>query len=358
MLSKGPERRVTRKSRLIRSYLLDGVRASRPNLVEDAASVFGISSQAINRHLSVLVDAGLLVASGKTRSKKYALGPVREKLEAYPLTGLQEDIVHRRDFGYVFEGLPQNISEICHYGFTEMLNNAIDHSEGREVWVSAARDEVQVRITIQDDGEGIFKRIARLLDLPDPRTSLIELSKGKLTTDPAHHSGQGIFFTSRAFESFHIFSGDLVFTHDDARKNDYLMDIDVPENGTLVMMSIAVQSDKDLGVVFSEYTSGEAGDYDFSKTVVPLRMALYEGEALVSRSQAKRILTRADRFRTVILDFAGVDKIGQAFADEMFRVYHRNHPDVELVPIHITEEIDLMIRRVYAESMGDLPGSH
>jgi hypothetical protein len=47
----------------------------------------------------------------------------------------------------------------------------------------------------------------------------------------------------------------------------------------------------------------------------------YEGESLMSRSQARRLMNRFDRFSEVVLDFTGVNFIGQGFADEIFRVF-------------------------------------
>ena len=66
---------------------------------------------------------------------------------------------------------------------------------------------------------------------------------------------------------------------------------------------------------------------------------------MVSRSQAKRILARAERFKEVILDFTGVKEIGQGFADEVFRVFAKEHPDVNIVSMFTTPEIDRMITR-------------
>ena len=56
-------------------------------------------------------------------------------------------------------------------------------------------------------------------------------------------------------------------------------------------------------------------------------------------------MQRVDRFRTVVLDFAGVDTIGQAFADEIFRVFANAHPNVELIPLHAATDVQQMIRR-------------
>ena len=339
---------ITKRTRTIRQYLIDAVRVGHQDVVQMATDAFGISRQSIHRHLSALVDEGFLEAIGKTRSRRYTLGVIRAHVARYPLEKLDESLVHRRDFSFVFEGLPSNLSEICHYGFTEILNNAIDHSEGDEVVVVVKRSEEGVGISISDNGEGVFKRIARLLELNDPRESLLELSKGKLTTDPANHTGQGIFFTSRSFDSFIIESGELAFDHDDNYKNDFLLHHEHESEGTQVAMWIAIDSEKDLGAVFDEY-SGGPDEYRFEKTVIPLRLALYEGETLVSRSQAKRILNRVEKFRIVILDFEGVDTIGQGFADEVFRVFESQHEEIELIPVGATTRVQQMINRVHAD---------
>jgi anti-sigma regulatory factor (Ser/Thr protein kinase) len=340
---------ITEKTRIIRGFLLDAIRLRKQDVVADASKAFGISRQSINRHLSTLVEEGWLTASGNTRARVYSLGPKRFLSSMYSLEGLDEHLVYRNDFAFIFEGLPDSVIEICHYGFTEMLNNARDHSEGEYVTVTAIRDGENVSIIVSDDGEGIFKRIARIMKLSDPRESILELSKGKLTTDPENHTGEGIFFTSRAFDYYHINSGDLCFTHHDNVSNDVLLHNKTVENGTTVHMEIALNSTKDLGQIFDEYSSGP-DEYRFERTIVPVRLALYEGESLVSRSQAKRILHRVEKFRTVILDFEDVDKIGQAFADEVFRVFLNNHPDINLISINTTKMIDRMITRAQSNN--------
>ena len=42
------------------------------------------------------------------------------------------------------------------------------------------------------------------MHLLDERHAILELSKDQLTTDPARHTGDGIFFTSRMFDSFDL----------------------------------------------------------------------------------------------------------------------------------------------------------
>jgi len=46
-----------------------------------------------------------------------------------------------------------------------------------------------------------------------------------------------------------------------------------------------------------------------------------------------------------MLDFRNVPTIGQAFADEIFRVFANEHPGIELVPVRANSEIKRMIER-------------
>jgi anti-sigma regulatory factor (Ser/Thr protein kinase) len=332
----------TKRSRLIRKYLLNAVKSDNHQMLHDAQEIFKVSRQTIHSHLSALVELGYLVAYGNTKARTYGLGAKRSHTQKFPLKKLRESDVYYQDFGYIFKNLPDNIEDICHYGFTEMLNNAIDHSEGKFVYISAVRDEDNIKICIDDDGEGIFNHIARLMDLGDPRESILELSKGKLTTDPENHTGQGIFFTSRTFDSFYIASGDLTFFHNEGT-GDHLLHNEKEEEGTMVFMQVAMNSPRTLGSVFDEFTGTEDEDFAFNTTVVPVKLVLYEGEKLVSRSQAKRILNRVEKFKNVLLDFADVNSIGQAFADEVFRVFTRRNPHVNILPVNMTGNIERMI---------------
>ena len=74
-------------------------------------------------------------------------------------------------------------------------------------------------------------------------------------------------------------------------------------------------------------------------------MAEQNPNDLVSRSQAKRLLLRIDRFRTVVLDFENVNQIGQAFADEIFRVFARSHPGISVQFINANDDVRRMIKR-------------
>lgn len=333
------------RSAVIDAELLDAVEKHPHDLIATVVTSTGVSRAAVSARARELVSKGYISRTGNTRAATYSVGRNRRRYFRYGREGLAEDRVWTRDVAPLFVGVAKNIVDIAHHGLTEIVNNAIDHSEGQRVQVLADVSENQVLLVVVDDGVGIFRKITRALQLPDERLALLELSKGKLTTDPRRHSGEGIFFSSRMFDRFEIHSGGLVFRHDDG-EDDLLYDNEATRNphGTMVAMEISRTSNRDISEVFNEFSSGP-DEYAFAKTIVPVRLAKIGDENLVSRSQARRLMQRVDRFRTVILDFEGVERIGQAFADEIFRVFATEHPTIELVSMKAESEVQQMIRR-------------
>jgi anti-sigma regulatory factor (Ser/Thr protein kinase) len=317
----------------------------------------GVSRQVANGVLKRLEEQGLVRAEGQTRARVHRLvvQPLFDR--RLDLTGLEEDRVWHGLLRPALGELAPNVQTIWGYAVTEMVNNAIDHSGGRVLHLSAQGDALEIRVEIHDDGEGIFVHIQKALGLSQPEESLLELAKGKLTTAPEAHSGQGIFFTSRAMDRFEIASGELCFRHR-ARAADRFARLDPPVIGTRVQMALTRRSARVLADVFDDHTNPE--DMTFDRTVVPLYLAQVGGEALVSRSQAKRIALRLERFKHVELDFDGIAEIGQGFADELFRIFAKHHPQIRLVPINAGPLVDRMIRRAIAnaqQSPGDAPVS-
>lgn len=349
VLNRGQSMKKQQRIQQIHSFVLRDVQTHSKDITKVTAAEFGISRQAASRHVRDLVKKGLLSARGKTRSRSYELATISEKAVQLAITPeLEEDRVWRENFSPLVAALPPNISGICHYGFTEMFNNVIDHSEGTKVRTRMVMTAVTVEIWVIDNGIGIFEKIKRKLGLEDHRHAILELAKGKLTTDPERHTGEGVFFTSRMFDEFNILSGDLAFLHWQP-DNDWLIEDTESEVGTVVKMLISTNSSRSTKEVFDKYVT--AGDeFGFTKTIVPVSLLRYGTENLVSRSQAKRLLGRFERFKEIWLDFQGVPLIGQAFADEIFRVFQSTHPEIKLRWVDANEEVEKMIRRVTRES--------
>ncbi|MCB2263149.1 MAG: DUF4325 domain-containing protein [Candidatus Thiosymbion ectosymbiont of Robbea hypermnestra] len=339
---------VRRRGENIRRYIITNVEKHQKDITLVTAHKFGISRQAVNKHLQRLVREKALIRRGKTRNQSYSLHTIENWQKRFQVAkDFAEDIVWRSDVAPSLQQLPDNVFEIWHYGFTEMFNNAIDHSGGSRVTLRFQKTATTTELMIGDDGTGIFRKIQDELGLLDERHAILELAKGKLTTDPTNHTGEGIFFTSRMFDSFDILSGGTFFTHKFENDEDWILEIKSSQ-GTWVWMKLNNHTARTTKRIFDQYSSGD--DYGFTKTVVPVRLAQYGGDKLVSRSQAKRLLARVDRFQTVILDFDDVESIGQAFADEIFRIFRNKHPEIELRATKANSVVKRMISRTGSAS--------
>ena len=234
--------------------------------------------------------------------------------------------------------------DICEYGFTEIFNNAIEHSEGNVVLVTTEWDKDTVKISVADNGIGIFKKIKTAFNLADERESILQLSKGKLTTDPKNHTGEGIFFVSRCFDRFAITTNKLLYCRF-SDNNDWFVESrdDKTESGTCVSMKIDVKSKRNQKDIFDSFTNPET--YKFDRTHIWVQLSKAEEENYVSRSQAKRLLAGLEKFKEVILDFKNVAAAGQGFVDEVFRVFKNNHPEIQVTYTNANDDVKFMIER-------------
>ena len=340
--------RKSRENPEIRAFILEHVSDHPGDIRSVTAKHFKVNSVTIARYLRKLVDEGALATSGgETKARRYHLAVTKAETFVFDLSRCRDEgDIWREKIAPLLADLPENVLYFCQYGSNEMMNNAIDHSGGAHLTVRVSRDAVSVTIIIQDDGIGIFEKIRRDYNLDDPRHALLELSKGKLTTDPDKHSGEGIFFTSRMFDDFSIWSGGLFFRRFAEHDDDWLIEVtDRSEDfhGTYITMQINVNSTRTAEQLFNKYANDDRG---FSRTHVPVRLARYGNEQLVSRSQARRVLARFNKFSEVILDFKDVPRIGQAFADEIFRVFRREHPETSILWTRASPEVRQMIDHV------------
>jgi DNA-binding transcriptional ArsR family regulator len=342
-------RHVRTRGEDVRRYIVENVERFPSDISKRVAEKFGITRQAVNKHLRRLTEQKALTESGETRSRVYKLAPLSHWQKTYRIEDLRaspslgEDVVWRNDILPVLGQMPDNVRNIWSYAFTEMLNNALEHSGGDSITVKITKTAATTDMLIADNGVGIFRKIQKAMNLLDERHAVLELAKGKLTTDPSRHSGEGIFFTSRMFDEYAILSGGVSFSHEFGEDEDWILE-KAPQDGTTVYMKLNNHTARTVKKVFDQFSS-EKDDYQFNKTVVPVRLAQYGNDQLVSRSQAKRLLARVELFKIVIFDFKDVPTIGQAFADEIFRVFARAHPEIELHPLHASSEVKRMIER-------------
>ncbi|HUD40128.1 MAG TPA: DUF4325 domain-containing protein [Streptosporangiaceae bacterium] len=326
--------------------------------VADVARELGLSPTRIRQ----LADTGVIPSSRTPGGHRlFNLGAVRaavarRTLPEDPLTatmdaepswlheltllGLSEDVVWRKvaeDLGLDKEG---PAGRVVAYAFTEMLNNAIDHSCSESVTITWWTDTDQWTFEVRDYGVGAFPKLRQGLNLASEFEAVQELSKGKRTTDRQHHAGEGIFFTSKIVDLFRLTSSGVRWTVDNLR-HDSALGLVTPAEGTSVVCQIDPQTDRRIADVFHQFTR----DHAFVRTRPVVK--LFEiGTVFVSRSEARRLLDGLDAdFDTVEVDFTGVNDVGQGFVDELLRVWPNIHPGKTVIPTNMNEAVEFMIKR-------------
>jgi len=275
------------RGEVVRKFILDSLDKHPTDIVRIAAEKFGYSRQAIHKHVQRLIDEGAITPDGKTRNKIYRLAPLVTWRKDYVLgAGITEDQAWRTDMAPYLHKLPENAINIWHYGFTEMFNNAIEHSGGTIISVELKKTAVSTEVHIFDNGVGIFRKIQAALELMDERHAVLELAKGKFTTDPANHSGEGIFFSSRMFDEFVILSGGVYFSHEFDKLEDWICQPNTATVGTFVRMILHNHTTKIAKKVFDKFTS----DDDYGSAIPALlknqlvRILLWKEAGLMAHS--------------------------------------------------------------------------
>lgn len=327
------------KKQAIRSYILEKIGDGQESLSAAVREAFGISANTYHNYIKELVSENKIQKNGQG---KYEL--ITKRIDRTYKRSRGEFKSDTYAFDDCFENeiacLGRNIKSIWNYAFSEMANNVIDHSEAENMHVTIEKNYLFTTVIIKDDGVGIFNKIQKHFSLDSVDEAICELFKGKLTTDENNHSGEGIFFSSRMMDKFFIISNGKMFSTSKYNIDD-ISDIDDGEGGTCVYMSLSNFTKRTAKEVFDAYADVDNG---FTKTMIPMKNIF--DSSPISRSQAKRLCNRLDKFEEVIFDFDEVSWMGQGFAHQIFVVFARNYPEIKLTCINMSESVEKMYNHV------------
>ena len=321
----------------------------------------GVSRQYINMVIADLIAEKQVIKLGGTRNAFYVS---REYIAKHPevvptvlkKTYKNRSLEEHKIFLEIEEKfprvaqLPENIRSIFTFAFSEMFNNAIEHSQSKTIAVEVAVRGKDLSFIVSDSGVGAFRNIMRKRNLKSEIEAIQDLLKGKTTTMPKSHSGEGIFFTSKAADVFILdsFGYQLVITT--IAPDVSIHQASVRKRGTRVIFRITTDSTRHLNDVFKKYTNlAEEGGYGFDKTEIRVKL-FTTGSVHISRSQARRVLAGLEKFKIILFDYEKVSMVGQAFADEIYRVFQELHPDIRLENENVSEGVRFMVERAKNEA--------
>lgn len=328
----------TDKKQTIILYILEKISTEAQSISKVVSETFGVSPNTIHSYLNELIEKGVIE---KLNRGKYKLVNTHSEYTFSRSAGeLESDTLpYDRCLDPAINHLDGNIQRIWTYGLSEMVNNVIDHSNAENMKLIVIQNYLTTSVVLIDDGVGIFEKIKNHFGLSNLDEAICELFKGKLTTDAANHSGEGIFFTSKMMDSFTIISDGKIFTSSKF-SNDSIFDIENIQ-GTCVFMSLSNFTHKTPKEIFDQYSDIDGG---FNTTKIPLKN-IFDG-APVSRSQAKRVCNRLEQFTEAILDFDEIEWMGQGFAHQIFVVFKSLYPEISIIPINMNDSVESMYKHV------------
>jgi anti-sigma regulatory factor (Ser/Thr protein kinase) len=323
---------------------------------KDILGYFPVSRQYASALIGELVAEGNLIKLGSTHNAFYVAAQYAEKHpEIFPVKyaktfkniSLEE---HRildeieRTFPLLVS-LPENIRSIFTFAFSEMLNNAIEHSQSKIIHLEVSMQNNMLSFSISDSGIGAFRNIMQKKALQSELEAVQDLLKGKTTTMPKSHSGEGIFFTSKVGDLFVLDSYGYQLVVNNEISDVFVHPVKKMKKGTKVAFRLRTTSPLHLNDVFKKYTNiDNKSDHGFDKTEI--RVKLYTVAGIhISRSQARRVLSGLEKFKVVVFDYDKVPVVGQAFVDEIYRVFQHRHPAIKLENIHMNDGVKFMIER-------------
>jgi anti-sigma regulatory factor (Ser/Thr protein kinase) len=315
--------------------------------INDIVKGFSVSRQTASKMLSRLTKQGRLIREGVTKRVRFYL-PGRFAAVAHSIKrryknkNISEwDVATKLKEKSLFSSFSEQERSIFDYAFSEMLNNAIEHSQSEHIQIEVDRDK-NLSFQVNDTGIGVFRNIMEKRGLKNELEAIQDLMKGKTTTVPKLHSGEGIFFTSKIADVFSLESFGKKLTIDNLQEDIFVRSVKPSRRGTKVFFQISADTKKSLSELFGQYTTPDSMAFD--KTKIHVRLYTY-GTVHISRSQARRLLSGLEKFKHIVLDFDQINEMGQAFADEVFRVFKLAHPEITIEYVNANPEVEFMIQR-------------
>jgi anti-sigma regulatory factor (Ser/Thr protein kinase) len=246
------------------------------------------SRQHISVSLNILVKDNKLIRSGANRHTFYALpgnidvfaSVISRKLKNKNLSE-EKVLISLREEALFKNKMSDNLKSVFEYAFSEMLNNAIEHSRSKTISISVKVLNGDLEFEIRDFGIGVFRNIIGKLKLKSELEAIQELMKGKTTTQPKAHSGEGIFFTSKVADVFSMDSYGYRLIVNNKVKDIFIEKPDEIISGTKIVFTISMDSKKHLSAIFSEYQS-DPETFAFDKTDIIVKLYTF-GTVHISR---------------------------------------------------------------------------
>ena len=323
----------------IKKFILDNLTRHQKDIVYAAVQRFGVSRQAVLKHMHTLISEKKVIAHGKTRDRFYELRPQINYNKTIPIDDeFSTQLVISKNILPNIVSLPKNLFEIVQFSITALLNNISDHSKATKLYFKLYLTYDDFHMIINDNGNGIFGHISSILNLNSIQSAALEIAKGQVTTDQENHSGDELNTVIHLFDVAIIESNGIFLKYINKSSN-YSSGPSLQQKGTRIHLKINPDSKRTCEKTFKKLFNTE-----HRYTSVPIGILRQnKNDQINSRNQAKTIISNLNNFKKVKFDFNNVDIIGPAFADELIRGLSKREKVAEVQWINSNEMIDIMM---------------
>ena len=328
-------------SNKIKAFILDNINLHQKDIIQTAINRFGVSRQAIHKHMNSLIYDKKVVGYGTTKGRYYELIP---EVNYYKSINVDSKFDVQNTFDkYVqqhIKSLPNNITEIFEFSILGLLNNVKEHSEASKLYFKIYIDHKEAHFIINDNGVGILKHIKSGLQLTSFEQAALELVKGSVSINCNQYSGEELNAIIHLFDKASIDScrKSMVFT---LKKGNWELKPSMQGKGTKIHLKIAISSKNSCADTFDTF---------FNSTDLVIRIPvnflnLSKNKIINSRSLAKILLKNVKNYKKVQFDFLNIDLIGPAFANALINISTENNKHAEIKWLNMNETIDLLMSR-------------
>ena len=327
-------------SEQIKDFILENLSRHQKDIIKASIHKFGISRQAILKHMHTLINKDRVIAHGKTRDRFYELKPIVNYSKSVDIDeSISANDILRNQILPNLDSIPSNIHEICEFSFQALLSNVFDHAQASILHYKIYVSPSEIHFILNDNGIGIFKKLNRFLGLNDFQVAAIEIAKGRITTDPVNHAGDELMTVIRLFDQVTIDASGICLTYQQ-NNNEWTISESSQQNGTRIHLEISTNSNRTCEKVF--YQIFQQND---SSVCIPVNLVRSQGGQVNSRTQAQSLLHNLKDLNEIEFDFNNIDLIGPAFADELIRKTKVNNKNSDITWINSTTMVDMLMSR-------------
>ena len=325
----------------IKRFLLDNLSRHQKDIIQAAINKFGISRQAIHRHMGRLIKENKVIAHGTTKGRYYELIPTVNFTKSidFNLEFSTEKLMQSYIIPHL-ESLPKNIYEIFEFSIGALLNNIKDHANALNIYLKLFINHKEAHFIISDNGIGIFEHIKSSLGLQNVHSAAIELAKGNIKVNPFEHSRDEINAVIHLFDMVEIDSSgkSLKFIND---ANKWEIKHSVQKKGSRIHLLIDPSSKRTCSEIFNVIF-----DLEQNKIRIPINLIEHKNQTIINeKSKAKSVLRNIENYKVIEFDFKEIELIGPAFADTLVRETIEVNKFADIEWVNTNKTVDLLMSR-------------